>query len=324
MAERDFIDFIARSSPAHVGSDLQLGIGDDCAVVKKDGTTSLLYTMDSLVADVHFDLGFHPLHLLGRKAAAVNISDIAGMGGTPKFALLSMAMPKNFTVDNQQEFMAGFFAMCERFGVTLIGGDTVSSESLNISVTLIGEVATASLCTRSGATPGDEIWVSGTLGDGSVGLTLLQAGRTSGFPDLIQAHLDPMPQVELGKYLAASGMVTSMMDISDGVATDLAHICKQSGCGAVVHGQWLPISAMMQEGAKSLGLDPIQQALSGGEDYELLFTVQEGQGESLAEQVQAELGVAISPIGGMEAGSGVQLADGDRRCDISYQGYEHQ
>ncbi len=138
MAELDFITSLTRHKPLSHHPELQLSIGDDCAVVKKDDQISLLYTMDSLISGVHFDLAFHSLYLLGRKAVAVNISDIAGMGGTPKFALLSICLPPSFTPQNQQEFMAGFFSMCDEFGVVLIGGDTVSGECLAITVTLIG------------------------------------------------------------------------------------------------------------------------------------------------------------------------------------------
>ncbi|MDA3971308.1 MAG: thiamine-phosphate kinase [Desulfobulbaceae bacterium] len=324
MAELEFIDFIARHKFVTPAADLQLSIGDDCAVVKKDSTTSLLYTMDSLVAQVHFDLRFHPAHLLGRKALGVNISDIAGMGGRPKFALLSMCLPVSFSEPSQQEFMAGFFSMCDEFGVILIGGDTVSGDSLNISVTLIGEAETPAICTRSGAGVGDEIWVSGSLGNSAIGLGLLQTGQDSGFPELVTAHLDPRPQVALGQMLAGSGRVTSMMDISDGVATDLAHICRQSSCGAVVHGSRVPISAMMMEGAALLGLNPLHQSLVGGEDYQLLFTVPAGQGTLLAQQVKAELGLVLSRIGVIDCGQGVRLQDGEQISEISFQGYEHK
>jgi thiamine-monophosphate kinase len=324
MAELDFIDFIAQHKPAALAPNLQLSIGDDCAVVQKNATTSLLYTMDSLVEQVHFDLQFHPAYLLGRKSLAVNLSDIAGMGGEPKFALLSMCLPPSFTESLQQEFMAGFFSMCDEYGVTLIGGDTVSGDTLNISVTLIGEVQTADLCTRAGACVGDEIWVSGVLGNSSIGLGLLQAGRGTGFSELVTAHLDPMPRIALGQMLAGAGVVTSMMDISDGVAPDLAHICRQSNCGAVVHGSQVPISAMMTEGAVLLGYDPLKQALAGGEDYELLFTAPAGQGIRLAESVKQELNLVISRIGAIDTGLGVRLQTEGQISEISFQGYEHK
>ncbi len=324
MAELDFIDLIARHKPAMKASDLQHSIGDDCAVVRKDTLTSLLYTMDSLVEGVHFDLAFHPLGLLGRKSLSVNLSDIAGMGGVPKFALLSMCLPPAFKAQKQQEFMAGFFKMCDEFGVTLIGGDTVSGDCLTITVTLIGEAQTSMICTRKGAIPGDEIWVSGTLGASSVGLGLLQTQKGDGFPELITAHFDPAPQVALGQFLAESAVVTSMMDISDGVATDLAHICNQSKCGAVVHGDSVPISAMMKEGADLLGQKPLAQALSGGEDYQLLFTMPAGSGQKLAEEIQNRLATTISRIGVIDDGVGVRLQDGETVSEISFQGYEHR
>lgn len=322
MAELDFIDML-RKRGGSSGPDLQLGIGDDCAVVKKDSQTSLLYTMDSLISGVHFNLDFHPLHLLGRKTLAVNISDIAAMGGEPKYGLLSICLPSSFTEPDQQEFMNGFFSSCDEFGVELIGGDTVSGSGLELTVTLIGEMDTTAMCTRSGGKASDEVWVSGDLGASSVGLKLLQSSKADLYPELVRAHLDPTPQVALGRLLAASGLVTSMMDISDGVATDLTHICQQSQCGALIDGGLVPISAIMREGAAALGLRALDQALCGGEDYQLLFTLPAGCGEELSRQVRDELGIKITMIGVLDDGSGVRLTDGKTMRDISFQGYEH-
>ena len=324
MAELDFINFIGRHTAATTAPAVQFGIGDDCAVVKKNKTTSTLYTMDSLVEQVHFNLDFHPPYLLGRKSLAVNLSDIGAMGGVPHYALLSISLPSLFKKQDQQEFMAGFFSMCEEFNVALIGGDTVSGDKLSITVTLIGEAQTRLLCSRSGAAPGDEVWVSGFLGESSVGFGLLQVQQGDLFPELVAAHLDPVPQVKLGQFLAESGHVTSMLDISDGVATDLAHICCQSHCGAMVYGDCLPVSAMMKEAAVFLNRKPRQQALVGGEDYELLFTVSAGHGQELASQVQDESGIKLSSIGVIDDDTGVRLQDGKLISEISFQGYEHQ
>jgi thiamine-monophosphate kinase len=322
MAELDFIDML-RKRRGNSAPDLKLGIGDDCAVVKKNSQTSLLYTMDSLVSGVHFNLDFHPLYLLGRKTIAVNISDIAAMGGEPKYGLLSICLPSSFTEPDQQEFMNGFFSSCDEFGVELIGGDTVSGSALELTVTLIGEMKTTALCTRSGGQASDEVWVSGDLGASSVGLQLLQNSQADLYPELVRAHLDPIPQVALGRLLAASGLVTSMMDISDGVATDLAHLCQQNQCGALIDGSLVPISAIMREGAAFLGVQPLDQALCGGEDYQLLFTLPAGRGEGLARQVRDALGLVITAIGVLDDGRGVRLMDGKTVRDISFQGYEH-
>lgn len=324
MAELDFIDFIAAQAFGSTTPAVQLGIGDDCAVVKKNSETSLLYTTDSLVEQVHFDLSFHKPYLLGRKSLAVNLSDIAAMGGVPQFVLLVICLSSSFKTEEQQEFMAGFFSMCRESNVALIGGDTVSGEQLSITVTVIGEAQTALLCSRKGAEPGDEVWVSGFPGESSIGLGLLQAGQADLYPDLVAAHLDPVPQVKLGQFLAASGSVTSMMDISDGIATDLAHICRQSQCGALVYGDCLPVSAMMKEAAAFLGQDSRQQALAGGEDYKLLFTIPAGCGQELARQVQDEFGIMITAIGVIDNGTGVRLQNGTQISEISFQGYEHK
>ena len=322
MAELDFIQFITQHHRQAQGSEVQIAIGDDCAVVRKNDQTSLLYTMDSLIAGVHFDLDFHPLYLLGRKSVAVNVSDIASMGGVPKFALLSICLPPSFNTENQQRFMEGFFSMCDECGVTLIGGDTVSGDSLSITVTLIGEAKTAEICPRDGAKPGDEVWVSGHLGGSSVGLRLLQMGHGDTFSELVQQHLDPTPQVAVGQFLAQTTMVTSMIDISDGIATDLAHICQRSRCGAVIHADDLPISTLLREAVVVTGQDLLKQALSGGEEYELLFTVQTGQGQ-IVKKIMAEQGVMVSCIGEIDDGQGVRMLNGSTMTDISFQGYEH-
>lgn len=323
MAELDFIKGLLGQQPFPLPDELLMGIGDDCAVVQQDEDTSLLYTMDSLIEGVHFDLRFHPLFLLGRKALAVNLSDIAGMGGKPLFALLSICLPAGFSEVDQGEFMAGFFSMAREFGVTLVGGDTVSGASLSITVTLIGSMATRSICFRGGAGAGDEVWVSGFLGESSVGLLLLQSGRGEGFKELYTAHLDPTPCIALGQLLADSGLVTSMMDISDGIGTDLSHICGQSSCGAVIHGDTIPSSAMMKEACFELEVSPLQMACCGGEDYELLFTIPKGCGEQISGLVHGKLGLCLSQIGSIDDGSGVRLHHGDEVSDISFQGYEH-
>ncbi len=185
-------------------------------------------------------------------------------------------------------------------------------------------MATDIVCTRNGARIADEIWISGCLGSSSVGLCLLQTGHGDLFPELVKSHLDPVPQIGLGGVLAKTGLVTSMMDSSDGIATDLAHICTESSCGAVVYGGLLPISAMVKEAAVLTGQNPLQQALLGGEDYGLVFTVKAGQGKGLARRIKADIGLDISLIGVIDSGQGVRLSAGDTMTDISFQGYEHK
>ena len=202
----------------------------------------MLLTTDTLVEGVHFDLAWHPPLLLGRKAGAVNLSDVAAMGGEPRFALLNVAFPGSASAW-LDDFLAGFHGILQEHDTHLVGGDTVKSSSdISITVTIIGEAAEDSICYRSGAVPGDLVFVSGSLGDAAAGLALCRAGISSDdsgqWQQLLSAHLDPQPQVQLGRILAESGQIHAMMDISDGLATDLAHICAASGVGAEMPTIW--------------------------------------------------------------------------------------
>ncbi len=324
-SELAFIRGVA-SLAAGQTSGLIKGIGDDCAVLEKTDDEVLLVTTDTLVSGVHFNLQWHPPHLLGRKAAAVNLSDIAAMGGVPRYALLSAALSTELAEDGLQHFMNGFIEILKEHKVALIGGDTVTAPCPTFSITLMGEMAKDEVCYRAAAQEGDEVWVSGFLGEAAAGLALCET-RGDGaeqFASLVQAHLNPQPRIALGRFLAASGHVHAMMDLSDGLATDLAHICTASALAAQVDGQQLPLSATLKKAADFLGVDARHWAVSGGEDYELLYTVSPGDGEALARQVKAKLGVQVSRVGQMVLGEGVFLVEeGDKR-QIAYQGYEHR
>lgn len=324
ISELDLIRRIkAQAIPADRG--LVQGIGDDCAVLAAPGAAALtLVTTDTLVEGVHFDLAWHPPELLGRKAVAVNVSDVAAMGGVPRFALLSLAVPDEAGVDLLDPLLRGFMAGLARYRVTLIGGDTVKSDQgLVLSVTVLGEVARGRVVYRSGARPGDLIWVSGTLGQAAAGLELCRQGRTGGYPDLIQAHLDPLPETELGAVLADAGLVSAMIDMSDGLASDLAHICEESGVGAVVEAANLPIADSTREAACSLGLDPLQLAIAGGEDYRLLFTASAADSARLMALAGHAVGHRLFRVGEIVAGQGVVLRADGRESTIGYQGYDH-
>ncbi len=222
------------------GSDqLVRGIGDDCAVIRRGADLVELVTTDTLVAGVHFEPAWHPPELLGRKAAAVNLSDIAAMGGRPRYAFMSLGLAADYQPEWLSSLITGFLARLEECGAVLAGGDTVSSpKGTVLSVTILGEAAADRVLLRSGAAVGDLILVSGSLGEAAAGLELCRRGYHATAPatwqSLLKAHLDPEPELELGALLAASGMVSAMMDLSDGLATDLAHICRESGVGAEV------------------------------------------------------------------------------------------
>ena len=327
LTERGLIARI-QVEAAGQAADLVRGIGDDCAVFRQAGGDLVsLVTTDTLVEGVHFDCRWHPPHLLGRKAVAVNMSDIAAMGGTPRFVLLSLAAPAAVEPTWLDAFLAGFLESVREYGALLIGGDTVhSGDGLVLSVTVLGEAVANRVCYRAGAKPGDVVLVSGPLGQAAAGLTLCQQGRQqeqAAWQPLIAAHCDPQAQVALGRLLAESGLVHAMMDLSDGLATDLAHLCAESGVGAEVEGAALPLTAELRQAAAACGAGPLDWALTGGEDYQLLLTCAAGDANALRELAHQALGATLSPVGRMVAGRGVTLLEGAVRRDISYQGYDH-
>lgn len=303
------------------------GIGDDCAIVGQQAGLCSLVTLDTLVEGVHFDPAWHPPLQLGRKAAAVNVSDIAAMGGIPRFALLSLALPATVAPEWLDAFMDGFLGRLAEYDVALIGGDTVkSTHEMVFSITLFGEAPAGEVLCRSGALAGDLVLVSNTLGDAAAGLALCQVGlgAEEKWQPLVAAHLDPAPQVELGRVLATSGLVHSMLDLSDGLATDLAHICKESGVGAEVDADLLPVSSLLVEAAARCGQDSQSWALSGGEDYQLLFTVAPENKDALVALVQRQCRADLRVVGRIVEGAGVLLRESGKGArEISYQGYEH-
>ncbi len=325
VTEREFIRRIRERLPV-AGGDLVMGIGDDCAVLRQPGGRLLVLTTDTLVEGVHFDCGWHPAELLGRKSVAVNISDVAAMGAVSRFALLSLAVPAAVPSRWLESFMAGFLDCLGQHGVLLIGGDTVASgHEVMVSVTVGGEAAHGEVLYRSGARAGDEVWVSGELGEAAAGLELCRQGlaaKNPGWQQLIRAHLDPEPETDLGPGLAASGRVHAMMDLSDGLATDLAHLCAASGVGAELAAEALPLSAPLRDAARHLGADPLAWALKGGEDYRLLFTAPPDARPALA-AIAARCGRPLACVGRIVAATGVILCTGRARQDISYQGYDH-
>ncbi|MDX1775069.1 MAG: thiamine-phosphate kinase, partial [Desulfobulbales bacterium] len=299
--EREIIDHIANLFGFKADAGVLRGIGDDCAVLRKDNNRCFLVSTDILIAGVHFDLAWHPPSQLGRKAAAVNLSDIAAMGGQPRFALLSLAFPGSAPAW-LDDFLKGFHDMLQAHNTLLVGGDTVkSSNDLAVSVTIIGEAAEDTICYRSGAVKGDLVFVSGCLGDAAAGLALCRSGvevdDSAGLQQLLAAHLDPEPQVQLGKIFAESGLVHAMIDISDGLATDLSHICAASGVGAEIDRDRLPVSGVLKSTAATLKAPALNWVLQGGEDYQLLVIAPPEHQQKLRNLALAEQGREIYCIG---------------------------
>ncbi|MBM4286127.1 MAG: thiamine-phosphate kinase [Deltaproteobacteria bacterium] len=326
VGEFGLIENLARlfgPTPAEVA----LGIGDDGAALAAGGDRLLVLTMDTLVEGVHFDLAYISLAQLGRKSLAVNVSDIAAMGGEPAYALLSLGWPPARKLEEALEFGEGLAAAGREFGVAVIGGDTVASpQGLTVTLTVLGWGKPGALLRRNGARPGDQVYVTGPLGESAAGLEVLRRGLTLNpvlAAPLIEAHLHPRPRVAAGRLLADEGLASAAIDLSDGLAGDLNHVCRASGTGAVVLGATVPITVGVAEVARLLGADPLTLALEGGEDYELLFT---SPPERAGRLFEAFFRAGLSPpvlIGEITAGSGVTLrtSQGDR--EISGGGFDH-
>lgn len=293
-----------------------VGIGDDCAVIPLSPETGgapasdLLVSTDMLVEGTHFLMEDISPRQLGWKSAAVNISDIAAMGGKPIATFLSLALPKTLPEQWMQEFMEGYNGISEKYGAALLGGDTTCSpDRICINVAVLGTCPRGKARLRSAARPGDLVCVTGTLGDSAAGLRLILDGQKGAAPRLMDRHYTPTPRVEEGLALSCLPGVHAMMDISDGVGSDLRHILEESGVGARIDTGKLPISKELQALCSEKGWDPKELALSGGEDYELLFTM----------DPQETPDIPYTVIGEITANPTVTWEGGSR----DYMGYKH-
>lgn len=304
-SEFELIDLIARRSG---GGDehIVVGIGDDAAVVRPSPGQNLVFCTDTLVEGVHFLPGTDPQYI-GHKALAVNLSDIAAMGATPRWALLSLTLPVADLawIDG---FVTGFSGLSERFGVKLVGGDTTQGP-MSVTVQVIGEAAPNRAVRRSGAQVGDAICVSGTLGDAALALVLRRSGK--GVDAHLAARLDrPEPRLVLGQHLGE--LAHSAIDISDGLLADLGHMLKMSGKGADIHTDLLPASEEFRKQGGTL-----EMQLAGGDDYELLFTLEQAMVPALASH-------AVTRIGTVTASAGIRCLDANGAVlDEGEHGYEH-
>ena len=298
--------------------DLVLGIGDDAAVVRW-GKGLGLVTTDLLIEGVHFIASLHPAHYLGRKSLNVNLSDIAAMGGTPKFALLGLALRKDLARSWVRDFFGGIKAAAEEAGVALVGGDISAARKIAVSITIIGRAET--FIPRSGARPGDLIFVSGCLGDAAAGLRLLRRGFRLGqdkrADSLLRAFLDPAPQLALGRALSRLKAASSMIDTSDGLSVDLLHLCEESGTGAEIDLDRLPLSPAI----RTFENRPEPLALHGGEDYQLLFSVRPSELNKIS---GLQKRCPIRQVGRMTRARGIQVVNGSgKKRPLAAKGFEH-
>ena len=299
----------------------RLGVGDDCALLAATPGHEMAVSTDMLVAGTHFFVGTDPRRL-GHKALAVNLSDLAAMGALPRYATLALCLPDAGDAWVEQ-FAAGFFALAERHDVELVGGDTTRGP-LAICVTVFGEVPNAQAIRRDGAAIGDDVWVSGTLGDAALGLMALKGEAMPDAADrayCVGRLESPEPRIDLG--LALRGVATAMIDLSDGLAGDLAHLARASGVGARVNVDALPLSPALRRQSHARNL---RCALSGGDDYELCFTAVVEQRE-LVVAVGRSVGLTLARVGSMFAAADtnpqVLLVDGDGRILPTLSGFDH-
>ena len=308
---------------------VRLGIGDDCAVLEMAGGGTLLATTDLLVEDIHFRRRWAEPADLGWKALAVNLSDVAAMGGVPRWALVALALPEETRPDEVQAFYEGALALAAVHHVAIVGGDTSASPSgWTINVTLLGEAEHAPIL-RSTARVGDVVAVTGALGRSGAGLALLEretapAGLDAGvLAELTGAHLRPQPRVSEGRWLASTGLVTAMMDLSDGLAIDLARLGAESGVGSRVDVERLPIDAATKALAGALGVSAQPWATSAGEDYELLLTCAPPALAGLRAGLLERCGTPLTAVGEIVPGRGVRWVDA-RGADVAVApGFEH-
>ena len=326
MSEEEIIR-LAQSLAGESSDELFVGIGDDAAVLNLAGS-EFCVTTDLMVEGVHFDMSYTSPQDLGFKAMAANLSDLAAMGALPRWGFLSLGLPPRPQQRLVESIFEGVMEMCRQYDLILAGGDTVRAPQLLINLCLVGALEKSEPVLRSGARPGDAVCVTGVLGSAAAGLAWLGSGGARDDEQAawaVEAHLRPEPRVSAGRVLAQSGRVHAMMDLSDGLATDLARLCQASQVGAQVEEERLPLAGEAAALAEKIGADALEWALSGGEDFELLFTCAPGDVELLAELVaDGQPGFGISQVGEINQGRGVHLrwVDGSEQ-EITFMGFDH-
>ncbi len=309
MTEKDWIEYLKKylsEEPPVVKTK-----NEDCAVIKLSKNRYLLFTTDALVEDIHFRLSYTSFFDLGIKLAVSNLSDIASMGGEPKWALLTIGSPYSIEPSWIDPFMEGLVSTLKKFGAFLVGGDTVKSSVFFINLALTGETRNPIL--RKGAKPEEYIFVSRPLGESSAFLRLIETQPLEKIPESVKlAHLRPEPEMELGKVLSKKNLATAMIDISDGLLLDLWRICKENKIGAELWEKAIPVGEFAT----------LKEALSGGEDYALLFTVKEEKLETL-EKIAKRLKRKLFKIGRTIKENKLYLVRDKKKTEISPQGFDH-
>jgi thiamine-monophosphate kinase len=317
----------ALTAAAGEAGGVRVGIGDDCAVLAPRAGASLLATTDLLLEDVHFRRRWAEPADIGWKSLAVNLSDIAAMGGRPRWALVALACPEGTTSEEVEAFYEGALSLARSHNVAIVGGDTAASPAgWLVNVTVLGEALAPRL--RSTARVGDAVAVTGALGRSAAGLAVLERGvapaevAAAQLAEVTDAHLRPRPRVREGEWLGSAGGVTAMMDLSDGLGIDLPRLLGESGVGASVDLDRLPIDDATRAVASALSADPTAWATGGGEDYELLLTCEPVALARLQRGLVEAFGTRLTAIGEVTAIPPVRWSAGGREVAV-VRGYEH-
>jgi thiamine-monophosphate kinase len=330
--EFDFIKKLRQQVIQPDQSSLLVGIGDDAAVVRSLPGKDFVLSSDLLVEDIDFRRTSTTAALLGHKSLAVSLSDIAAMGARPRWSLISLGVPEDvWETRFVDEFYEGLLGLGRHYDVQLIGGDTSrTTDKIVIDSIVVGDCANNSAITRAGAKAGDQIFVSGALGGAAAGLRLIERGAhlpSEGSEDLhlidqlVLRHLRPEPRIGWGIVLGQERLATSMIDISDGLSSDLNHLCETSKVGALLESSAIPIDQNVAEICGRRALDPLQLALHGGEDYELLFTVNPSNAAKLPRRVD---GISVTRVGEIKnASDGIKISEGTRVWELEPGGWRH-
>ncbi len=326
IGEFGLIEKIKETSILFNSSLVIKGNGDDAAVLKQEEKYWLLFTTDMLVENVHFDLNFITPRQLGYRALAVNISDVAAMGGIPTNALVSLGINGKMTVETVSQFYRGLKDCAKEFNINIVGGDTVFSKEFIINISLLGKVEPEFCCFRSGARPGDLLAVTGNIGTSAAGLKMLKFPKKcpAAVRKIVEKkHLFPEPRVRESRVLVKSCHVTALNDISDGLASEVHEIASASNVGVVVEADKIPISTAARKVAEIYGENPLDFALFGGEDFELVFCISGGEEWALTEAAE-RTGVDITVCGRVvERSKGVKLLKGDQLVPLYPLGWDH-
>jgi thiamine-monophosphate kinase len=320
------LDRIRRLCPPP-GGRIKIGIGDDAALIQSNPGVSILLTTDALAENVHFDLRYVPLEALGWKSLAVNLSDVAAMGGRPVCCLVTLGIPDRWSVEDVLKLYQGLARCADRYKCPVVGGDTVKAAAESfISITVMGEVGHGGELRRSGASPGDTLCVTGALGSARAGWDVLRSASedAGSYRSSISRFLEPEPRLDEGAALVRELGPTAMIDISDGLASEIRHLCGESGCGCLVFEDDIPITEESRLWSSGKGVSPVQFAMESGEEYELLFTVNPDRLERWSKDRCSAGTARFSVIGEMKPqDEGIRMRKGSETSPMTFMGWDH-